>query len=66
MDSGTAMMFRHSLGSPPMAYTSERALVAAICPNRYGSSAMGGKKSTVWISASSSVRRYTAASSLES
>ena len=31
---GTAMMFRHSLGSPPMAYTSERALAAAIWPKR--------------------------------
>ena len=34
ISSGTAMMFRHSFGSPPMAYTSLRALVAAIWPNR--------------------------------
>ena len=29
---GTASRFMASLGSPPMAYTSERALAAAICP----------------------------------
>ena len=34
MSLGTHMRFRASLGSPPMAYTSLRALVAAICPKR--------------------------------
>ena len=51
------MMLRHSFGSPPMAYTSDSAFVAAICPKVYGSSAMGGKKSTVCTSASSSDTR---------
>ena len=53
--SGMAIMFRQSLGSPPIAYMSERALVAAIWPKRYGSSAIGGKKSTVCTIASSSL-----------
>src|SRR5436190_21629870 len=39
------------------------ALVAAIRPNAYGSSTIGVKKSAVWTSARSSLRRTTAASS---
>src|SRR4051794_41770575 len=39
------------------------ALVAAMRPNAYGSSTIGVKKSAVWTSASSSVRRTTPASS---
>jgi hypothetical protein len=42
---------------------SEMALVAAICPNRYGSSTMGVKKSTVCAMAVSPTMRSTAASS---
>src|SRR3954463_15782176 len=39
------------------------ALVAAIRPNAYGSSTIGVKKSAVWTSARSSLRRTTPASS---
>ena len=63
IDSGTAMTLSAVMGVPPMAYTSESALAAATCPNTYGSSTMGGKKSTVCTIARSSRRRYTAASS---
>ena len=51
-------------GLPPMAYTSEMALVAAMRPKSNGSSTMGVKKSTVLITAISSDTWYTAASSL--
>ena len=51
------------MGLPPMAYTSEIALVAAMRPKSYGSSTMGMKKSVVAISACSSLSWYTAASS---
>ena len=40
-------------GRPPIAYTSLNELVAAICPNVYGSSTIGVKKSTVCTSACS-------------
>jgi hypothetical protein len=43
---------------------SEIEFVAAICPNRYGSSTMGVKKSTVCAMAVSPAMRMTAASSL--
>ena len=42
---------------------SERAFAAAIWPNIYGSSTIGGKKSSVCIIATSSLILYTAASS---
>ena len=51
------------IGRPPIAYTSEMALVAAMRPKSYGSSTMGMKKSVVAISACSSLSWYTAASS---
>ena len=43
-----------SLGVPPIAYMSLRAFAAATCPKVYGSSTIGGKKSTVFTMASSS------------
>ena len=43
------------MGVPPMAYTSEMALVAAMRPKSNGSSTMGMKKSVVAISACSSL-----------
>ena len=43
-----------SSGVPPIAYTSDSALVAAIRPQSYGSSTMGVKKSVVTTSARSS------------
>ena len=52
-----------SLGVPPIAYMSLRAFAAATCPKVYGSSTIGGKKSTVCIMAVSSFILYTAASS---
>src|SRR3954454_19264987 len=61
--SGNATRFSADSGSPPMAQTSERAFVAAIRPNRYGSSTIGVKKSTVVTSARSSRTRTTPASS---
>ncbi len=42
---------------PPIAYTSDIAFAAAIAPKRYGSSTMGGKKSTVLTMATSPVTR---------
>src|ERR1700686_139646 len=60
---GNATMLSAVSGWPPIAYTSERAFAAAICPKSNGSSTMGAKKSTVWTSARSSDRRYTPASS---
>jgi hypothetical protein len=53
-------------GLPPMAYTSEIALVAAMRPKSYGSSTIGMKKSVVATSACVSLIRYTAASSADS
>src|SRR5581483_3724096 len=60
---GKQTTLRARIGLPPMAYTSESALVAAIWPYRYGSSTSGGKKSMVSIMARSSDTLYTAASS---
>ena len=51
------------MGVPPMAYTSDIALVAAIRPKSKGSSTIGMKKSVVAMSACSSFSKYTAASS---
>src|SRR5258706_6129864 len=51
------------IGRPPIAYTSEIALVAAMRPKSYGSSTIGMKKSVVAINACWSFSRYTAASS---
>ncbi len=51
------------IGVPPIAYTSDSALVAAIRPKSKGSSTIGMKKSVVAISACASFSRYTAASS---
>src|SRR5436309_4878934 len=50
-------------GSPPIAYTSESALAAAIAPNCQASSTIGVKKSTVCTSARSGAIRNTPASS---
>ena len=44
-------------GCPPMAYTSEMALVAAIAPKSNGSSTIGMKKSVVATIACLSFRR---------
>ncbi|CAB4575504.1 unannotated protein [freshwater metagenome] len=48
---------------PPMANTSLHALAAAIAPKSAASSTKGGKKSVVLTNATSSLTRYTAASS---
>ena len=40
-------MFKALITSPPIAYISLNAFVAAICPKVYGSSTMAGKKSSV-------------------
>ena len=61
--SGKATRFSAVSGAPPIAYTSESALAAAMRPKSYGSSTIGVKKSTVCTSARSSRSRYTAASS---
>ena len=50
-------------GSPPTAYTSDSALVAAMAPKVYASSATGVKKSAVATTARSALIRTTAASS---
>src|ERR1700761_7954011 len=50
-------------GVPPIAYTSERALVAAIRPQSYGSSTTGVKKSVVATRVVPLAVRITAASS---
>ena len=54
---------RAMMGVPPMAYTSLKALVAAMRPKSTGSSTMGMKKSVVAIKAWCSLSWYTAASS---
>ena len=56
-------MLSAEIGVPPIAYTSEIALVAATRPKSYGSSTIGVKKSTVCTSARSSRSAYTPASS---
>ena len=56
-------MFNAVFTVPPIAYISLSAFAAAICPNVYGSSTIGGKKSSVWTTAVSSEILYTAASS---
>ena len=60
---GNPTIFKATAGSPPIAHTSLSELAAAICPNIYGSSTIGVKKSTVCIIAISSVTLYIAASS---
>ena len=50
-------------GVPPIAYTSLKALAAAILPQSYASSTMGVNTSTVAISARPSPMRHAAASS---
>ena len=40
-------MFKALITSPPIAYISLNAFVAAICPKVYGSSTIAGKKSSV-------------------
>jgi len=57
------MKLNESKGSPPMAQTSEMALVAAIAPKISGSSTRGVMTSVVKTKARSSSKRYTAASS---
>ena len=54
---GMATSASAMMGVPPMAYTSDSALVAAMRPNSYGSSTIGMKKSVVATSAWSSFRR---------
>ena len=68
MDSGSvapgqAVRFSATTGRPPIAYTSDSALAAAIRPQSPGSSTIGVKKSVVSTSARSSSSRSTAASS---
>src|SRR5580658_1336423 len=60
---GQAVRLTANSGRPPMAYTSDSALAAAIRPQSHGSSTIGVKKSVVSTSARSSSRRMTAASS---
>ena len=55
--SGKAATDRANSTRPPMANTSEQALAAAIAPNVAGSATSGGKKSTVPMTARSSVSR---------
>src|SRR6185436_6020210 len=63
LSSGMPTSASAMIGLPPMAYTSEIALVAAMRPKSNGSSTIGVKKSVVATSACSSFSRYTAASS---
>ena len=60
---GKPTMFMAVIGSPPIANTSESALVAATRPKSYGSSTIGAKKSSVCTSASSGESWKTPASS---
>src|SRR5580693_5784873 len=60
---GQAARLTANSGRPPMAYTSDSALAAAIRPQSPGSSTIGVKKSVVRTRARSSSRRSTAASS---
>ncbi len=60
---GQASRLSATSGVPPMAYTSESALQAAIRPKSYGSSTTGVKKSVVATSAVPPSNRITAASS---
>jgi hypothetical protein len=50
-------IFKATTGFPPIAYTSDNELAAAIAPNQYGSSTIGVKKSAVRTTANSSVIR---------
>src|SRR5262245_48318999 len=63
LSSGMPTSASAKIGLPPIAYTSEIALVAAMRPKSNGSSTIGVKKSVVATSACSSLSRYTAASS---
>jgi len=54
---GIATRASAMIGVPPIAYTSESALVAAMRPKSCGSSTIGMKKSVVAISACSSLSR---------
>src|SRR3954447_23242699 len=63
MRSGNAEMLSASTTRPPIANTSLHAFAAAIAPKSDGSSTSGGKKSVVETIATSSLSRYTAASS---
>src|SRR6516162_1478828 len=60
---GQPSRFTATTGRPPIAYTSESALVAAIRPQSYASSTTGVKKSVVAISAMPPSMSTTAASS---
>ena len=44
---GKPNIFNANVGVAPIAYMSDKAFAAAICPNTYGSSTTGVKKSTV-------------------
>src|SRR5439155_1687671 len=63
--SGTHMSASAVSGRPPMAWTPDSALAAAIWPKSYGSSTTGVKKSTVCTSASPRPCAKTPASSIE-
>ena len=54
---GMPITFNAVSGRPPMAYTSDRELAAAIDPYWNGSSTIGVKKSTVCTSARRASRR---------
>ena len=60
---GNPSIFKANSGFAPIAYISDIALDAAICPNIYGSSTIGVKKSTVCIINLLPCKRTTAASS---
>ncbi len=59
-------MFTATTGRAPIAYTSDKALAAAIRPKSYASSTTGVKKSTVLTIARFPSMRTTAASSPDS
>ena len=60
---GNPTIFIAVKGVPPIAYTSLKALAAAILPNKIGALTMGVKKSNVCTNASVSESLYTPASS---
>ena len=63
MSSGIAATDSANRTRPPIAKTSDRAFAAAISPKVRGSSTIGGKKSSVPMTATPGATRWTAASS---
>jgi hypothetical protein len=55
--SGHAAICKAKRTSPPIAYTSDIAFAAAIAPDAYASSTIGGKKSSVSTIAASGATR---------